>query len=192
MAYTDHWGPGGRTGPKLQVDFAGFRSDSYTLAAHGWRIHLSEEVVCYPDTWTVVFEHPKTRLALAGRARDLRQRVAQHGQAEVRIDRVIPNTHSTIVEWGDPMVPMVEVAPKFGFDAAVPVSHLSTLHSSGMFQLVSAETVQDIIVEPETVMGLLEKIRALQQPELEAIHRRNKEREKGQQVLHGRIIALAA
>ena len=90
------------------------------------------------------------------------------------------------------MMPMLEVSPRYGFDFDAPARQLSTLHGSGMFELASASKVQDIIVEPETVMGLLEKIRAMQQPELEAIHRRNKAREAGQQVLHGRIIALAA
>lgn len=192
MAYTDHWGPGGRTGPKLQVDFAGFRSDSYALTANGWRVHLSKDVTHYPDTWTVVFEHPGTRVALAGKVMDLRREVNRQGQAEVYIKRVVPDTHSTIIDWGCSASPMVEILPRFGFDAPDPEHRMSTLHGSGLFQLASAKQVQDIIVEPETVMDVLEKIRAMQQPELEAIHRRNKAREKSQQVLHGRIIALAA
>lgn len=53
---------------------------------------------------------------------------------------------------------------------------------------------QEIIVEPDTVAALMDKIRAMQSPELEAIRDRNRRREHGEAVpfanYHAQIISL--
>lgn len=67
----------------------------------------------------------------------------------------------------------------------------------GIFATPLART-EEIIVEPETVMSLLEKIKAMQSPDQAAIRERNKSRERRmdqpiqRQQFHAQILSLAA
>jgi hypothetical protein len=67
----------------------------------------------------------------------------------------------------------------------------------GIFATPLART-EEIIVEPETVMQLLEKIKAMQSPEQAAIRERNRSRERRmgepiqRQQFHAQILSIAA
>jgi hypothetical protein len=83
----------------------------------------------------------------------------------------------------------VDASPQFVSDKR------RSIEDFGIFATPLART-EEIIVEPETVMGLLEKIKAMQAPELAAIREKNRRRDQHQpmerQQFHAQILSLAA
>jgi hypothetical protein len=87
-------------------------------------------------------------------------------------------------------------------DAAPQMTRIErkSIEDFGIFATPLART-EEIIVEPETVSELLERIKSLQAPELAAIRERNRRRERDpgavaepmqRQRFHAQIVSLAA
>jgi len=76
-------------------------------------------------------------------------------------------------------------------------TEIKSIEDFGIFATPLART-EEIIVEPETVMSMLEKIKSMQSPEQAAIRERNRSRERRQgepiqrQQFHAQILSIAA
>lgn len=178
-----------------EVWWAGFRSDTYRLQQEGWEIAADEDV-----------QYGRIRLIL--RHRDMRL-YAICNELSYEYQRM----HN--VEGGPPLVFRVQCAapeinirfiPSVGMmqwdqyrqiDAQPQVMQQEQIKSLDDFKIFATPLTrtEELIVEPETVAAMLEKIRQMQAPEQQRI-RKDASRRSGadaqpRQTFHAQIISLA-
>lgn len=182
-----------------EVRWAGFRSDTYRLQQEGWEIAAEEDVA-----------YGRIRLLL--RHQDMRlYALTNHVDYQYR--------HPHGIEGGPPLVfqvvmasPRIEVqriaeAGASSFESfhqidAQPQLVTSEIKSLEDFRIFATPLVrtEEIIVEPQTVSEMLERIREMQAPEQKALREKQRlaARREGmivdavpQQRFHAQIISIA-
>lgn len=109
---------------------------------------------------------------------------------DFRVVRMASNFHVVIYDNLSAFSP-IDAYPQF------TTTEQKNIDDFGIFATPLART-EEIIVEPETVMSLLEKIKTMQSPEQAAIRERNRYRERQigepiqRQQFHAQILSIAA
>lgn len=185
-------------GRPVEVVFAGLRSDTYTMQRAGWRIAM--EARSYADIAgdcvRFAFKHDDVGVALFGdshvesMSRSLGEllapiiiRQAFHAESRARFT-VAPSIASFLAR--DDALRTIDATPAF---AQVTDRELFEMP---FFQTLHVPQVEPLIVEPETVSELLEKIRRMQAPEQAAIRTRNAGRQASAGRIHAHIMSIAA
>lgn len=179
-----------------EVAFEGFVSNTTVLQQAGWEISAEQ-----------LIDRNSVRLALRHQGVGLRgvtDAVEYDFFRDSGFERAIERPLRFQVAYMAPRIDVV--APRIMADLsrfrpidAMPtytVEPIRSIDDLGIFATPLART-EELIVEPETVMGLLERIKAMQSPEQAAIRARNRRREAAgkpiaRQVFHAQILSLAA
>lgn len=173
-----------------EVHFAGFRSDTYTLQQAGWRLAMEQDV--RSGMLRMLMHHRDVDLHMV--AADIR-----HNFMDMRLNR---EAH--------PVFKIIRVArvlesvrlnldfASFHVIDATPVMRIENPRRIEDFTLFAAPLVrtEEIIIEPQSVAECLERIKALQAPNLAEIRERSRRRERlepsNQTRFHAQILTLAA
>lgn len=182
----------------FEVEFAGWRSDSWTLHRCGWKIAIENrpDGGFYGNEVAVILHHEEARLSMAGlgSVRNFRM-IDRFNQTPdiVRISRVsqkggVPIYFTT--GSGHLNFRWVDAEPKM-----MEISH-HELYSLPLFMELNKPAAQELIVAPDQVGQILEMIHKAQAPGQEAIRERNRLRaqreERESMRLHAHILSLAA
>lgn len=189
----------------FEVEFAGWRSDSYTLGRCGWRISVEAEdfsTTFQGSRRRVMFHHPESGLAMIGDGHEEMFQMRRHiGPSGLRIGRepigvvVILRVAMkgdarrpvTLSFHKEPNFYAIETRPTYMEFGA---KEMCDLFQMPFFMELEKPAAQELIVDPDQVGRILELIHKAQEPEQRAIRQRNREREKRQ--LHASIVSLAA
>lgn len=182
--------------PALEVEFAGLRSDTYTLGRCGWRVAI-EDVDYHRDTRRIVLYHPDTGLTFIGHV--CLPRHLEHDFAVTsRASRLPPvalqqcairgQGRTVIMQGGWPSLRYVETIPR------LETVEYRDLFDLPLFASLNEPAAEQLIVEPATVSELLDQIRRMQAPEQAAIRERERQRERlaPKTRLHAQILSIAA
>ena len=185
----------------FDVEFAGWRSNSYTLGRCGWRIAVEE--FDFGLRRKVLFHHPESGLAMIGEGQgemfEMRRHIDLSGARIGLRDSIgVVVIHSVAMK-GDSRRPVTlhfQKEPSFyPIDTRPTYMEFGAQEMRDLFQMpffmeLEKPAAQELIVEPDQVGRILELIHKAQEPEQRAIRERNREREKRQ--LHASIVSLAA
>lgn len=170
--------------------WSAFESDAYSLQRDGWE--FVQELSPYHhnplrDEVTVIAKHKPSGVTMWGRAHAC---IADYGHSiggEIEFTGMRQDAKVELRVYGQlPKFQRVDMAPSHE-----PITR-RTLHIEGIFK-PAAE--REIIVAPDEVADLLERITKLQQPELLAIRERNRAREardRAPELFHATILSIAA
>lgn len=182
--------------PVLGVRWAGFVSDTLTLASHGWKIAMNQDVRAHHMNGKVeiFMHHDRGGLNARGympvSAFEHIRRDSFHGTFNK------PYFEITQVIADDGYVVMTEPIDfeNFTMVETRPTMVRSQISQLPLFQKLFSEIpeVQELIIEPESVQYHLDKILAMQGPERKAIRQRDSRREPEQRQVHCQIISLHA
>lgn len=184
--------------PDIQLEWAGWRTSSRALQAHGWEFVINKMLLERYDTFEFLLRNRYCRMSarmrvpfeLAMRRATSWREVVEDASRwrPVQIERIVTEDRHMLFErevapaaWA-----RVDMEPIVVDMATVPLSH------TNLFRPWAPEA-QEIIAEPATVMSLLEQIKSLQAPELAEIRKRRRINGEptGEQV-SAQIITLAA
>jgi hypothetical protein len=182
--------------PQCEVWWAGWKSDTYTLASAGWQAAIENTPSSYQDV-SLILRHQVAGWSMFCRSAQpygwfLDHVRYQDGHGRYRQPPVFEVTHcrpDTQMAIAGCMRPLseewkhVDIAPRW-----------QPLKGSGIFP-EWREEAREIIVAPDQVADLLERITKLQEPELQAIRERNRTRdhqERVPEIRHATILSLAA
>lgn len=176
-----------------RVIFAGWESTTTRLQQAGWS--LSAEQSFEHNTIRLAMRYAPARLYMLAESQDFD---FYRAAGLSGFDRGGAPTFHIRCAGSDIVVQTMESSFDFLPIDAAP-QYVETTRKSiedfGIFATPLART-EEIIVEPETVMGLLEKIKKLQAPELAAIRECNRMRDRTEpmrrQQFHAQILSLAA
>ena len=190
----------------FDVEFAGWRSNSYTLGRCGWRIAVEQEDFLSPFQGarrTVMFHHPELGLAMIGEGRgemfEMRRHIDPSGARIGLRDSIGVVVIHRVAMKGDARRPVMlhfQKEPSFyPIDTRPTYMEFGPQEMRDLFQMpffmeLEKPAAQELIVEPDQVGRILELIHKAQEPEQRAIRERNREREKRQ--LHASIVSMAA
>lgn len=173
-----------------EVHFEGFASTTARLQQAGWEIS-AEQLVEF-DSVRLALRHQGLGLrALTGRVDfDYFDRTPGVKPPAFQIQRMASRMDVLLHDNPTRFAPIDAMPQMVRFDPR-------SIDDFNIFAVPLART-EELIVEPETVMGLLERIRAMQSPEQAAIRARNRQRDarepeaRQRQVFHAQILSLAA
>lgn len=173
----------------FEVRWGAFKSDSYSMQRDGW------EFVQETD---VAFRHERVRVI----ARHRSSAIAMWGEAHMHPDYGRGALEGFIKFTGCSMDHQVQIYASKGLSRGYQRIDMEpefisrvTLHNSGIFRRWVEPERQEIIVAPDQVADLLDRISKLQQPDLLAIRERNRQREVRDQrpeLTHATILSIAA
>ena len=188
--------------PPCEVHWGPWRSNTVQMASAGWEFAV--ELDRYRDHYNVLMRDRNT--GMAGRGRAFVAELAMHSR---RFSKVMLN-HELLRT--DPFIVVEHMQPSEHYRVILPADYVRFDPSpelfTGTIQEVQSKTVDElgifkkwapkageIIVEPQTVAEMLEKIKRMQSAELAEIRERNRKRElreqRAEQVV-AQIITLAA
>jgi hypothetical protein len=175
-----------------KVVFAGWVTTTTALQQAGWS--LSAEQSIRERRINLAMEFEPARLQMMAEAQDFDFMRHQQDSAErplvFRVDMCVGSqinihTSSQMIGWG-----AIDAQPQF------TTATVRSLDDYGIFAKPMSRT-EEIIVEPATVLALMEQIKSLQAPELADIaakNRRARDRHEPirRQNFHAQIVSLAA
>lgn len=188
--------------PDCEVHWAGFASTTYQLQSMGWEAAIENAVnqsINY-GALHLILRHRSAGWAMYAESLDDYGALRAHAHSdypamqtlrsrprfEVRHCR--PDTQMVLVQGGSPHSwGQIDMHPSHSFEQ-VPVSKLNVFAPWHPAE-------KEIIVAPDQVADLLERISKLQEPELQAIQRRNQDRDRRDSVTpirHATILSIAA
>ena len=182
------------TSRPCRVVFAGWETTTSRLQQAGWQLSAEQNV--YSGRLGLIMQYAPCRLRMLAEAQDFDffSYRAQHDgdRPTFLISRVFSDAQVVLSGFD---------FTKFGPIDAIPTMSMEkrSLDDYKLFATPLART-EEIIVAPDTVSELMEKIRKLQQPELAEIRERNRRRaaDPGStapiqaQNFHAQIVSLAA
>lgn len=177
-------------GRPIEVFFKGFRSDTYALQRAGWNIAM--EAGSFADLqfryggFSFAFHHPALRLGMLGKA-ELKNRITGMPEFIEIVNVAMKGTSMMIVSNPLELRP-IDATPTYAGDTL----ERRDLFDMPFFQTLHVPQAEPLILEPETVAGLLEKIRQMQAPEQAAIRARNTSRQNAANRIHAHIMSAAA
>jgi len=177
--------------PALMFDWNGFRASSANLMCSGW------EVVCRydePKYYEFILNNPESGLSGYGygyseeiNGAALRySKMSRSDKAEmpiIRITHMTTNRSLYVDVYNMKPITLTTKVEEISYDRIN-----ECLAETGFFR--PRDKSIDLIVEPETVEKLFEKIKQLQAPELAAIRQRNRLKEKYQERTIAQIISI--
>lgn len=173
----------------MEVEFAGFRSDTYTLQRQGWVFSANQELM-------------HRRIRVLGRHDQFDLSLYAEG-SEFDFDMFRSRNHPMLqIRWVRPTKNVIvrETLDMRGFNPVDMTPQYITESERRLSDFpIFAPLVQparEIIVEPKDVQECLNLIERLQAPQLAEIRKRNARREQGEAIqrgtVHAQVIALAA
>lgn len=178
--------------PPCRVVFAGWESDTYSLGRAGWEISIqkSHRPEIYGAIDTMLLHFPAARLNLMATCREFFTRDWRLSGA---LDRDLPvfNVQRAVTD----MIFRHEVGAIPALFSAwantTPAFIDTSIYNTPLFLDKQAPAAEQLIVEPETVAELLDKIRRMQAPEMAAIRERERRRERiATPTLHAQILTF--
>lgn len=170
--------------PEVEVDFFGFTAMAHHLQHCGWSFEVmsgpSERDPFYREKQIVMRHHTGLTARAVCMDEDLRYAV-NHSLGMSSARRPVFHVRQVVGKASD----MHLISPAQARDYRMQTLDMEpyprelrtvSLHRFSLADLYSCEA-QEIIVEPQTVMGLLEEIKKLQAPELAAIRAKNRLRD---------------
>lgn len=201
MAHVDY-GSMDPSGPvfrrPVRVHWAGFVGDTFQMQSEGWqfavnRVHHMSDL--YRDVYEVIARHARQGWAMWGRLRGFRlERDDPFAHAEIVIERCRPETNFDVVS-DRPLTQIYKRVNMGSYDEMYQPMQRQQLARSGLFDDWLQPESKEIIVAPDAVADLLERISKLQQPEMLAIRERNRQREareRAPELTHATILSIAA
>lgn len=187
--------------PDVQIDWCGFMASAWHLQRAGWRF---EELVSpgYDryDKKTIIARHPDGMSGIGScDARDLMQaismdyRLSSGCRLVFRIERMRSKASEHIFSSYSP--PSGYKVRALDMEPGILEFNSRQMHRFTLADLFPERPPEEIIVEPATVMGLLEQIKQLQAPELAEIRARNRRRDacdRAPEIRHATILSIAA
>lgn len=178
-----------------RVIFAGWESTTTRLQQAGWQLSAEQDFNRMAIRLALKFEPARLFMLAEAQEWDL----YQAGSNPYRDGH--PPTFRIRHAASDMYVQLMESSFDFRpFDAVPQFTSVArkSIEDFGIFAPCLTRT-EEIIVEPATVAGLLEQIKSLQAPELDAIRERNRQADRRgvsepmqQQRFHAQIVSLAA
>lgn len=172
-----------------RVMFAGWESTTTRLQQAGWS--LSVEQNFREESIRLAMRFEPCRLYMMAES----QRFGFYRHAEYRDQLPVFDIRYCATEITVQMIDDLSMFRPIDAQPQFTNAERRSIEDFGIFATPLART-EEIIVEPETVTKLLEKIKKLQAPELAAIRERNRVRERTQpmarQQFHAQILSLAA
>lgn len=181
--------------PILPVEFAGFRSDTYTLGRYGWKIAIEQDMREFEHLF-VIAAHHGLGVSLAGKTnfpplfmQDIR-REAPSQRPPIQLEKVSVKPGREIMLPGrPPNMQWVDTRPR------LEELELRELHELPLFATLDAPAGEQLIVDPLTVSEMLDRIREMQSPEMRAIRERENRRAREdvqKQMIHAQVVSLVA
>lgn len=174
------------------VWWAGFRSDTLKLQQQGWQIAVEEDIA--GGRIRLLLKHGGMNLYALCNEVEFNYRERMHGGYRPPPEFNVVMASS---EFRSQTVGHIDFAAFREVDAK-PQYVDTEIKSIEDFRIFAAPMVrtEEIIVEPETVQSMLEKIREMQAPEQARLREKNRREESAepvaQQKFHAQIISLAA
>lgn len=182
--------------PPIPVEWAGFESNTARMQACGWEFAVEDNH--YGFTTTVFARHRRFGVTLRAELRgdDIRSRSVVYTRSgfsgfsgpPVRF-HAAQQHHETFITGSPVDWTRVDMNPSY-----VSARDLPSFNVKDLFRPWAPES-KEILVEPDTVADLFERIKKLQSHDLEAIRERNRKRdlrEQSQEQVVAQIITLAA
>lgn len=181
----------------LRVVWGGWQSDTYTLQKRGWEIAAEQNM--REQALRLVLRHREWRLYGISQRIDFDfRRIMSNPFGDVNVTIDIVHMASDLViqmhEMGPMAFKMIDAMPQY------VETRITRIEDFGFFTAPLVRT-QELIVDPEKIGEVLERIRQAQLPEQEAIRRRTQSRESRDamfrqvndlQQFHAQIISIAA
>lgn len=185
----------------FDVVWAGWTTTTTALQRGGWLMAVSED----PHMWELYFEfrHPEHGIHLASapyRKDDVIGRGSMHNMRALPADlggmRGPPIVIRSLLRRGDRFVRYGEdyQVPRLQFDARPDVLHMEarTIDYDDLatyFRPIVVPEEKELIVDPNDVMALLERIKDLQAPKQKEL--REKARREQARMVHAQIVSVA-
>lgn len=172
--------------PPAEIHFSGWRSDTHTLERNGWEIAVEENIEY--GSLQILLRNTQCEMILRGECRDYHyeRRTRSHdypifhivhsSRREIHPNRVMASYENFSV---------IDAIPEYAMLQEVDLYTLPLFKKKGLI----VPTAEALIVEPKTVMELLEEIRKRQAPDQAKIRERMHRSEVMQQT-HAQIISF--
>lgn len=178
----------------IPVEMAGWRSDTYALQQHGWQISAEQRIDM--RTIQIVLHHPETKAYLMSMVEELdyfrMDRAEMLARMSMRVNQLPSGFMFQHHNGHQPFLGMMPVD-------ATP--HIVEMEKSSLEDLMVFRPLpkEELIVAPDTVPGLMDKIIALQDPKIKELIAEQRKREtRGEQGQphkisnHCQIISIAS
>lgn len=185
--------------PPLKVEFMGFRSDTMTLGRAGWEVRVENDSGRFMRDIALYVSalHPKFGVALIGRlemdfqpSAGAMDRFEQYRDAVVRLSQIVTRDQRARIVDTAPLrldYRQIDTEPRYMDISERDIWEMPIFNTAGV------PMAEELIVDPETVTDLMERIRQMQAPEQAEIRKNNARRERDRPCrLHANIISLAA
>lgn len=151
-----------------EVHFAGFVSDTYRLQQEGWQLSMEQDIRM--RSIRLAMRLDAARLYMVSNACTY-EYMSDYGRDRLPVFHVQHCASNVTVQLMESqfLFKPIDATPQY-----TEVRRRS-IEDFGIFAAPAART-EEIIVEPETVASLLDKIKSMQSPELAAIRERNRRR----------------
>lgn len=190
--------------PEVEIDWLGLRGRAYDMQACGWKFEALEAHSSAFDPFgrrrQLIMRH---QIGLTARAyceeRDLmnaiNERIGHRREcpAIFRVEQVAANSSQMMFQ--GPVSPHPWGVKALDMKPELVDLRLAQMSRFSLASLYPERPAEEIIVEPATVMGLLEQIKQLQAPDLARIREENRKRDardRVHEVRHATILSLAA
>jgi hypothetical protein len=189
--------------PEVQIDWCGFRAGGWELQRAGWKFEEMEWRGDDRDPFgrrrTITMRHPSGMCGLAEcEDRELygavERSMNRYGEAPLlfTVTRISDKSDRIAMHVSEGLVPRARF---IDFEPNIIDGKQLKMRRLTLADLYREQPAEEIIVEPATVMGLLEQIKQLQAPDLARIREQNRRREASERVpeiRHATILSLAA
>lgn len=163
--------------PDCDIYFRGWESSTAKLGREGWSVSFEEDYI--RDEKRVVLYDPKTNLKMYGMSRGYREGVQQSLYTREYMTRGYP-TEFHITHASNELVMQIHesIFPRFDAwsDTRTRLVKHETMYLKDikLFQELAKPVAQELIVEPQEVSELLERIMRMQSPGQAEIRAKNK------------------
>jgi hypothetical protein len=175
--------------PPCEVEFAGWRSDTQRLGRCGWDVSIEEDLHRCDELHMLLFHQP-SKLKVWARSRDRfntrdwRGRGGMLGDLPVFIAEKAASDFRIVLHAGG------EFAFKAWADTNPAMVEMS-IHDTPLFLARETPKAEELIVDPQTVSDLLERIKQMQSPDQAEIRQRSRSQHAAP-VAHATILSFAA
>jgi hypothetical protein len=183
----------------VHVHWRGWESDTRRLQSAGWQISAKEDV--FRDTLQVAIRHPETEMCgVSYAAKWHYQRLREAGgwlnlpfelQMEVMGKPIYSRELMSSVRGWSAGTGNYETGPWRAVDATPQFTMEQAKRIEDIVHFASLERQKDVIIRPESVPELMDKILKLQQPMREQHFREQAKEARAAATVHARLISIA-
>jgi hypothetical protein len=186
--------------PGCDVYFAGLRGDTRAMQNNGWEFAIEREV----ERWRyyrVIMKHPPSGMFMDGEVdiESMQRAATRHMQHDTRDCKPVINVRHA-GNSGQTRIHAFNKMPDFDrIDMSPQLKAVSyqefdyTINELSVFK-PWAPNAQELIVDPNSVADLMNRIKSLQDPELAAIRKRNRvrdQRDRPNEQILAQVIAIS-